>query len=362
MSIQRSIPSLDGLRAVAIMLVIACHVQASFPSVLPLIFIERCGSVGVDMFFVISGYLITHLLLKEVDKTGQVRLGRFYIRRAFRIFPPFYAYLAVVAIMRCLHPVLFTWGSFASAATYLWNYNMHADGWLLGHTWSLSLEEQFYLVWPAIVAFLPKRSGLKFALIVIALSPVVRVATYFLFPPLRGHIDMMLPTHLDTMMVGCALALTSNLKVYTKFLSACAKPVWVAMSGLLLVVVTPVLEEHFRGAFYLPLGITITSFACGCILLYSIRNASSLLGRFLNLPWLRHIGVISYSLYLWQQLFTGPQTRLFPLNIVLIVLCAELSYWLVEQPSFRLRDYLAERRVQRKSLVSQSGLVSDGVN
>ena len=362
MTNQRSIPSLDGLRALAIILVIACHIQASFPSVLPMVFIERCGSLGVDMFFVISGYLITHLLLKEADKGAGINFKRFYVRRAFRIFPPFYAYLAVVAIIRINHPSAFTWGSFASAATYLWNYNLHADGWLLGHTWSLSLEEQFYLLWPMMVGLLPKRYCLKFAVAVVAVSPILRIATYFLFPPLRGHIDMMLPTHLDTMMVGCALAIASSLRLTSRWLDLCNKPLWVATWAVLLVVVTPALEKTFRGAFYLPFGITIISLGCGVILTYAVRNASSLFGRLLNQSWLRHIGVISYSLYLWQQLFTGERTRWFPLNLVFIVLCAELSYWLIERPSFRLRDYLAERRVQRKSSLLQQSLVSGGAS
>ena len=358
MADQRNIPSLDGLRAVAILLVIVCHVQASFPSSIRGGFIDQCGSLGVNIFFAISGFLITHLLLKEVDRDHKLDFKRFYIRRAFRIFPPFYVYLAFVACLRFFQPWLFTWHSLAIAAAYLWNYDVHANGWLLGHTWSLSLEEQFYLVWPLILGFLPKRSALRFSVAVIVVSPALRVAAYFLFPSLRARIDMMLPTHLDTMMVGCFLALASNLGLYRKAFEVCQRPVWVWTSAVMLVVVSPLLEERYRGVFYLPLGITIASIGCGILLLYAVRNASSTLGRFLNLPWLRHIGMISYSLYLWQQLFTGERTRMFPLNLILIVVCAEMSYWLVEQPSLRLRDRLAKRGIRRKSEVLQQELLS----
>jgi peptidoglycan/LPS O-acetylase OafA/YrhL len=343
MDSSRPIPSLDGLRACAVISVILGHTQSHWLDRIPMNIVFRDGEVGVNLFFVISGFLITHLLLREQDRTGDIDLKRFYLRRSFRIFPAFYLFLAGVAVLRLLGVYAFDGKSFLSAALYSWNYTPHADGWILGHTWSLSLEEQFYLLWPAAVLLLSRRRCLQLAVLIILLSPLLRVGTYLLFPVLRGHINMMLHTHLDTMMVGCALTLATSLHVGSHLLHTLARPIWLIPIAGYLFLLAPWLEASYRGSFYLPLGITLTSLCCGMIVLACTRHPDSLAGRFLHLSWLRHIGLISYGLYLWQQMFTGPDTRWFPLNLLCIVLCAEASYRLIEQPCFRLRDHLASR-------------------
>jgi peptidoglycan/LPS O-acetylase OafA/YrhL len=336
----RSIPSLDGLRAVAVCFVILGHTQSPYLDRIPFQHLFRNGFLGVNIFFVISGFLITHLLLIEISRYGDVDAKRFYIRRAFRIFPPFYAFLLVVICLHINHLYAFSWDSFLSAATYTWNYNPHVDSWILGHTWSLSLEEQFYLIWPACLIFFSSRTCLRIAGITILLSPFSRVATYFLVPALRTHMDMMLHTHIDTIMVGCFISLAIHLGLFTKLRSRLCHPASVAVSFVYLFFIGPYLQERYRGSFDLPIGITLTSFCCGAILIYAIHAPRSPLGRILNAAWVRHVGVISYGLYLWQQMFTGPETRRFPLNLLLIFLCAEASYWLVEKPANRLRDQL----------------------
>lgn len=328
------------------MFVLLGHCETPALDRLPLLRVVRDGILGVNMFFVISGFLITYLLLKEQDRYGKIDGKRFYIRRAFRIFPPFYAFLVVVALLRLHHVYSFTWASLLSAATYTWNYNPFADGWILGHTWSLSLEEQFYLLWPACLIFFSRRACLRLATVLIVLSPISRVLTYHLVPVvMRGRIIMMLHTHIDPIMIGCVIALAMEMHLLPTLFARASSKAWLVPATIYLFLLAPALEKRFRGSYELPIGMTLTALCCGIVLIYSINNADSILGRVLNAAWLRHIGVISYSLYLWQQMFTGPETRWFPLNLLLVFACAEGSYWLIERPSFKVRDMVLAPRV-----------------
>lgn len=303
------------------------------------------GALGVTCFFVISGFLITGLLIKDIETIGQVDLRRFYIRRAFRIFPAFYLYLAVVALLRIFahfdiasDPTNLT--SFLAAATYTWNYIPNPHGLLLGHTWSLSLEEQFYLLWPLCLYFFSLKTCLKIAVSAIVLSPAVRAFVWWAFPVMRPNIYMMLPTHLDPIMVGCAITLARHLGLGRSLMQSLARPLWLLPVALYLAA-DPFLTDRWRGAFSDPVGMTLDSLAFGIILLHVITLPTLPLGRFLNLPAVSHLGRISYSLYLWQQLFTNEKTHSFPLNVLWIFLCAEASYWLIEKPFLRLRDVTA---------------------
>jgi peptidoglycan/LPS O-acetylase OafA/YrhL len=106
--------------------------------------LETYGSFGVRIFFVISGFLITGLLLNERERTGTISLPDFYVRRAYRILPAAYVFmLAMIAA----HWHALSWSSIFAALTYSSNY-LHEKNWVLGHLWSLSVEEQFYLLWP----------------------------------------------------------------------------------------------------------------------------------------------------------------------------------------------------------------------
>lgn len=338
--LHRNIPSLDGLGAFAVFAVILGHTQAPLLRYVPFL---RSGAQGVAVFFVLSGFLITHLLLKEANRTGNINLKRFYFRRTFRIFPPFYVFLAVVAILGGLHLVAVSVAALAGAATYTWNYLPLPETWVLGHSWSLSLEEQFYLLWPASMAFFSKRTNFRIALGVILLSPFSRVITYFAWPGMRTHIDMMLHTHLDTIMMGCLLSLVLDMKIWESLVKR-AMSSWVVFGAFIfLFAVDEPAATHWRGMYKMTVGISLENIAIAAIVLYSTFRHTSLLGKLLNLRWIQHLGIISYSLYLWQQLFTGSFTRLFPLNILAIVICAELSFWLVERPSFAVRDLIGAR-------------------
>ncbi len=341
----RSIPSLDGLRAVSVGMVVAAHMNGVLAHSIPFVpfwLYIFWGSLGVQTFFVISGFLITGLLLKELDTTGAINLKRFYLRRSLRIFPPFYAYLAVGFALTLAGLFVGKFRAFIVAGAYLSNY-MGGGSELLEHTWSLSLEEQFYLLWPAALLWMGTRKSIKLAIWVILLSPFSRIITYYLAPYHRALVNGMLHTGLDSIMFGCLLALLWRNPQFNQWVQPIVRG-WIAAAGSLFVLVlSPMLQARFRGSYGLVLGLTMNAICLSQILLYAVRVPDSLLGKLLNTRVLRHFGVISYSLYLWQHMFTRPNSaRLVPWNLLAILVCAELSYWLIERPSFRLRDHLEQ--------------------
>jgi peptidoglycan/LPS O-acetylase OafA/YrhL len=343
---RRGIPSLDGMRAVSILLVFVAHATFTFPRELRNLrgwTIVGNASLGVSTFFVISGFLITTLLLKELDAFGTISLPRFYLRRAFRIFIPFYAYLAVLGAIWACGIVHLDAHSFAAAATYTWNYALRADGWFLAHAWSLSVEEQFYLFWPAVLLMLGRKRAIWFAVACIVASPFVRVATYVLAPGTRDHIGMMLHTRVDVLMAGSLLALLWTDDRFQSHLQRLFHNWIVGAVAVFLLVVSPILNNRFAGAYRLPIGFSTDALGIALLLAYVVKHPGSLAGRVLNSRVLMRIGVMSYSLYLWQQLFLTSFFGHFPLNIVLAFAIGELSYRLVESPSLRLREWLEAR-------------------
>jgi peptidoglycan/LPS O-acetylase OafA/YrhL len=143
------IPSLDGLRALSISLVLVAHFAYSmgFP-VHHTWWTDDYAHYGVRIFFVISGFLITSLLIREREQTGTISLKQFYIRRAYRLLPAAYVYLVVITIV--FHESL-QYKYVVVAYMYLTSYALHSP-WVLIHLWSLSVEEQFYFLWPAAMA------------------------------------------------------------------------------------------------------------------------------------------------------------------------------------------------------------------
>ena len=155
------LPYLDGLRAVAVLLVLWAHFPFVTGSFVSEAFWKisqalRTGYIGVDLFFVMSGFLITRILLNERLSNGTISFRRFYINRALRIFPIYYICIAIYALLYARHD-----GDLLSLVTYTFNVYkpLYPDPVALEHTWSLSVEEQFYLAWPFVMAAIPLRMG-----------------------------------------------------------------------------------------------------------------------------------------------------------------------------------------------------------
>jgi peptidoglycan/LPS O-acetylase OafA/YrhL len=348
---QHDIPSLDGLRALSILIVILSHIKQALPTAIAgsglFRYIIGGGLHGVQVFFVISGYLITTLLLREFDRFGTISLRRFYARRSLRIFPPFYAYLAVLAISWISGIIPQHRLTFLAAATYTIVYLSNPTGWYVQHAWSLSIEEQFYLLWPAILLWLHRRRrAIAFAVLMIAIMPIARFVLHLAWAATLEHASriIVLFGSADTLMVGCLLALLKGRPSWEALHRRCLTPLSAVSMVLVGFLVVPYLSTkltgHIASAIMSALGNTVTSLCIGGVLLYVVENPTSLAGRLLNLRLVRHIGVISYSLYVWQQFFTSPASP-FPLYRYLFILAAaEASFWLIERPLIRVRKRL----------------------
>jgi peptidoglycan/LPS O-acetylase OafA/YrhL len=329
------IPSLDGIRAISILMVILGHLSRTRGMPIDLSHAEAYAEFGVRVFFVISGFLITSILLSEHGSTGQIALKRFYVRRAYRIFPAAYAFMLVTFVIY--------WKSLSAvamllAATYSSNY--HPRPWPLAHLWSLAVEEQFYLLWPAILACF-FRFRTKVVVAVILGTPLLNVALFY-FKSANNVVGFWFPTVADGLAMGCLLSLAQPiLRRFNHILGG-----WPMLAVTLVTVASPafVLPESRMGAIFYQLGVRTLQNA-GIAL--SIHNAVLASWRLLNGRIISWFGVISYSLYLWQQPFLNRNSAAvwtsFPLNLALALLCAILSYYFIEKPVLRLRS----RRNQR---------------
>ncbi len=347
----RNIPSLDGMRAISIILVIVAHSSRNFSRwiKIPLSSYLLLAHTGVSVFFVISGFLITSLLLKELHATGTIGLKHFYLRRAFRIFPPFYLYLGVIFALVLAGVFQTPLRAFFFAATYTSDYYLGPGGGFSGlqHIWSLSVEEQFYFLWPATLLLVGKGRAIGLAAFLILISPLSRVITYLvLAPEHRAMVDRMFHSSIDTIMFGCLLALLWQNNRFNRLLRILISPWSMAGAVLFLFLLDPLLDLHFR-AYRLLIGMTLEGVSICLITLYVVKRPETGPGKLLNTSILRHIGVISYSLYLWQSIFSTEASQYFPLNLAAVLACAELSYWAVERPSRQLRDKLAAKVTQR---------------
>ena len=361
---KNRLPCLDGLRAISIIFVLIGHAESTVPGRYPwwFQFAFARGDLGVFVFFVLSGFLITYLLKKEWTKTGSISLRSFYLRRVLRIFPAFYTYLIVVAILTAAGLLSIAWSHFLDAGLFLWNYKHIWDAtagegnWFLGHFWTLSLEEQFYLLWPLSLLLLRPRGAMWLALILILAMPCIRVVSYFILPTWRGQLLMMLHTGADSIMFGCFLALTLNTTRMAGILSRFQHPIWPIFAGLFAWLVSPaigiLLPGHLGGGYEITMGRSLTGLCIAFIVAWLLKYPEGLAGKLLNSRPMVNLGILSYSLYLWQQLFLTPLNRtwtgIFPLNFVCAYLAALLCYYLIEKRFLNVKGKISTEKALPK--------------
>ncbi len=346
------IPSLDGLRAVSILLVVVGHVaNGAHWSQNTARTLLGNAALGVNVFFVISGFLITTLLLREFSAMATINLKQFYFRRAFRILPPYYFYLAAIVLLNAANIFPLPANALTSATFFLWDYWPIAGAWYFDHLWSLAVEEQFYMIWPVLLAVAlhrrKRRLSAVIALAVISLSPLIRLGTYCFAPEsLRTHLYFMFHSRADSLMFGAFCALAIDSYYFEKVYQAMVRYVWVA--ALFVLVVSPLLARAFGGVYLYVVGYTLEGAAIALVMIWLIRNPDSTAGRILNSRPAVQFGVMSYSIYLWQTLFLDASNQSFlgtpPISILMIAAFASLSYFGVERPTLRLRALLARRR------------------
>lgn len=358
------LPSLDGWRAISILLVLGAHTMhtAGFPPEQTGLF-QRAfdGHLGVRFFFVISGLLITWLMLAEEQRTGTVDLKNFYLRRALRILPVYLAFLGVLALLQIFTP--FQQSSLAWLGNLTFTTNYINDSHSSNHLWSLAVEEQFYLFWPAMFVYLrpQARWGLSAGILAaaVALAFFNRIAWSHPFTDsslVRGLFhEWSFFNNADSLAIGCATAFVMSRKPQVARSLVLKRPITVMLGGLLLVSLPALLH----GVTFLPLllqkacwaldficGRTLQSLGFALLMLQSIHAPHWGLYRLLNGVVLTQIGILSYSIYIWQQFFcTKPQVFglpdawwiSYPLWIVPALLVAALSYYGLERPLLVLR-------------------------
>lgn len=322
---MQRIPSLDGLRAISITLVVLSHLARSGHVALD--GAGTYGALGVHIFFVLSGYLITGLLLKEHDRTSEISLKDFYVRRAFRLFPAAFVFLAVVIAIYWRQMSVY---HVLAAVFYVANMDLSRP-WIFGHLWSLSIEEQFYLLWPfAVKRWFRHRTAILIG--VFFFAPLFRTALYA-FKAHNGLINS-LPVHADELAIGCLLA------IFAPRLPRI--PGYVASGMTLLVILSPWFPANTptRTLFMLFIFRPLVHVAIAGTVLHVIQVPY----RALNWAPIAWLGKISYSIYLWQELFCINNALPYGYWLLLPTLAAAcLSYYLVEQPMLRLREKLSAR-------------------
>jgi peptidoglycan/LPS O-acetylase OafA/YrhL len=320
--------------------------QGTHPTIFAL---TRVGPDGVSLFFAISGFLICSRLLEEERLTGRISLKGFYIRRACRILPPAMAYLSVIGILSLLGIIVVSrmewWSSFFFFRNYL-PARMINLGWggYTVHYWSLAVEEHFYLLWPGLLVLVGKRRAPYLA---IGLSAAVAIWRWWDYHHLwmAARLPGLLfgsrtDVRLDGLLMGCLGALLldhSSIRVWaTKHLRNWTLAMCMALYSLIQIFA----RHHYYSIW--------ESMLLAAMVVITVTHPQSFAGKILEHPVLRFVGRLSYSLYLWQELFAVPEGKVplrwlqsAPLSLVALVIVASLSYKFVERPMIRLGHMLA---------------------
>ena len=339
---MRRFPSLDGLRAVSISLVLLNHLTGTkyFLSSAILRPLGDIGNFGVRIFFVISGFLITSLLLSELNKTDAISLKKFYIRRTLRIFPASYIYIASLILAWRAGWLSLRSPDILHAATYSMNYHL-TDVWATRHLWSLSVEEQFYLMWPSILVFAKPRYATWVLSVALIAVPIGRVGLYVFQPSYRPYIGLSFETVCDALATGCLLSLLGPVLSRSRAYKAVIAHRTFAILIIVALFVNKLGSDH--PIAYFLVGVPVVNIIIAMSVDRYLRFPELPVGRFLNTRPMEAIGVLSYSLYLWQQPFLiqsrtpASSLTVFPFNIITAVGLALISHRLIEMPFLRLK-------------------------
>jgi peptidoglycan/LPS O-acetylase OafA/YrhL len=330
---------LDGVRALAVLTVAGVHTH---PRLVP------GGSIGVDTFFVLSGFLITTLLLEELDRRDHIAFARFYARRALRLLPALFGLLAfvllwalVVASPHTRHDALM---EVLAAASYTRNLTVwsHVPGVLLGHTWSLAVEEQFYLVWPVLIALLvrPRRNA--------GWLVAVFAACFMTFGALRvAHhpgVGLLLIMRPEALLLGAALALVRRDRggQWTGERAHRVAQVSIVVGGAGLVALA-----MWDGAdSFFSIGYSLAALCAAALILgLTVHGEGGAAGPFTH-RWAVALGKVSYGFYLWHMpVLRWTDDRLVgrtalmrvPIGLGVALLATVVSYRVLERPALRLK-------------------------
>jgi peptidoglycan/LPS O-acetylase OafA/YrhL len=349
---MRYIKGFDGLRAISIIFVLLTHLGI-YSVIKENKFLEKnynlfSGSTGVMIFFTISGFLITSLLLKEKKSNGRINLKYFFIRRFLRLLPPLLIFFLAVFLLMFFNFLPSDYLALLISFFYLYNFVPYIHYTReLAHTWSLGVEEQFYFLWPFVIN---RIKTIKTGLLISAFIILCCIVLNFIY---------LLPIYFN----GSAHFLTNYFFVDRWFIPACL-PI---MIGSFTSIILHEYEIHFHSKIhknYLFLALSIFIFVAqlfipgisihyiklfqpigiSCLLLWIYFNQSNFLVNLLELKPISFLGKISYGVYVFQGLFlrNGPGGRLaiqqYPLNVILVFLFAILSYYFVEKRIMKFKN------------------------
>ena len=343
------LPALDGLRAMSVFTVMLYHFGFALVP----------GDLGVSAFFVLSGFLITWLLLKEDRTTGGVSLTRFYTRRVLRIFPAYYAFLVVSFVIDYLRDDRWSPALRNSAVFYTVNYFNAVHGHpntSIAHAWSLAIEEQFYLLWPLAFLLLRRLSGrLRVVLAIVAAVVLWRSTAFLILGASKAYVYNAFETRFDNIAVGCLLALLLEHGHLKSAIDATARRCWLPLFTLVLLVISRVFMPT---TYHYSAGFTVDAVLIAIFIVQVLQLHQQSLWSWLELPIVRCLGMISYPLYLYHQWGLGvahhlrmlPESVQFLVGALLCIALASASYFIVERPFLRLKHRLETAVVKRTVL------------
>jgi peptidoglycan/LPS O-acetylase OafA/YrhL len=354
---KKKIPKLDALRAISALIVVLYHFGFAF---LP-------AGAGVMIFFVISGFLITWLLLEEFDKTGRIALGHFYFRRTFRIFPAFYVFWAVSVGGLLVKRGHIIWGQVVATFFYVGNYYQglnHYPETGFSHAWSLGVEEQYYLLWPALVLLLAGNSQrlLRATGWGILLVWIYRDVLQLAGAP-EEYIYTAFDTRIDHLLVGCMLAISLRYGYFARFWTiVCARTGYmlVPFGGLIL----SITAQWFWGVNYRnTVGFMVDPILVAVLMAQLLASRDRWLAWMDSAP-LVYLGTISYSTYLYHEMAARivvkaagglPPVVSIIAGVAVTYAAASISYYGVERPFLRLRGRIESRHRLARATTPYAG-------
>jgi peptidoglycan/LPS O-acetylase OafA/YrhL len=355
LQITTKIRGFDGLRALAVISVVFTHLHA-------LLFLVKSGYIpmriapmldgfaGVQVFFVLSGFLITTLLIREASRTGRISIRNFMVRRILRIFPLYIVFLMfTLALILTWGTGVTSWASFFFAAAYIYNFvprDLYTA--FMGHLWSLAVEEHFYLIWPISFSKLLGRSKAVSYLTITGFIIFCFVCTIWLQRIGVDHRFFVVRWSFTagfSIAMGCLAAVALDDDRFSLDKKAWLTSPWFLVIALILycnsvvmqtglIVIDDLLSSYIRCA-----GIML-------LIVYVYSNQASLMVAALEWRPLRYVGAISYGIYMYQGLFigTGPERssgQIWPpsvkIGFALMCIAAPLSYHFLEKPILRLK-------------------------
>lgn len=338
-------PQLDGLRAVAVAGVMLCHTG-----------LLSGAGMGVDIFFVLSGFLITSLLIKEFRENGGINLRRFYMRRALRLLPAMWALITVYVICATLsfsghhlHDHLIDAViSICYVSNWARAFNMHPPV-LLGHTWSLAMEWQFYLLWPVLLLTYFKLTGsdkhLVYLAIIMALVSII-IKFGLTYSGASGErLYNGLDTHGDVLLFGCFLACTVQAAKNVSGIACKLSNIVAIISASSFLSLVILISTNKLSGVQIGL-ISIAFEALITIIIFDIvTNPTSIISQALSRPFIVWCGTISYGLYLYHYpIFKLLESLGYRISVVgffgsiITFAVASLSYYLLELPFLRMKN------------------------